>query len=85
MDENHGVRVKRSRVADLGQVVREIAPSIKPKPSIKGYIALGIREYMYIETLCYLRSLPTIHFIINSLKNFRAVREVWRTKKFQSI
>ena len=25
MDENHGVRVKRSRVADLGQVVREIA------------------------------------------------------------
>jgi hypothetical protein len=48
MDENHGVRVKRSRVADLGQVVREIAHSIKPKPSIKGYIALGIREvYVY--------------------------------------
>jgi hypothetical protein len=48
MDENHGVRVKRSRVADLGQVVREIAPSIKPKPSIKGYITLGIREvYVY--------------------------------------
>ena len=28
MDENHGVRVKRSRVADLGQVVREIAFSL---------------------------------------------------------
>lgn len=35
---------------------------------------------MYIEILCYLRSLSTIHLFIYSSKNFRAAREVWRTK-----
>lgn len=34
MDENHSVRVKRSRVASLGQGVREIANSIKLKPNV---------------------------------------------------
>ena len=47
MDENHGVRVKRSRVADLGQVVREIAFPYITLAMYKRLYYLRRKECMY--------------------------------------
>ena len=63
-----------------GLTYRCEAASIKPKPSIKGYITLGIREvYVYRKSmlLAVIIHNPPIY---SRSKNFRAAREVWRTK-----